>query len=35
MAKYNKEMFLQMMKVDDKQQKKSLKKIKTRFRKSK
>lgn len=35
MAKYNKEMFLQMMKVEDKQQKKSLKKIKTRFRKSK
>lgn len=35
MAKYNKEMFLQMMKVDDKQQKKSLKKIKIRFRKSK
>lgn len=35
MAKYNKELFLQMMKVEDKQQKKSLKKIKTRFRKSK
>lgn len=35
MAKYTKDMFLQMMKVDDKQQKKSLKKIKIRFRKSK
>ena len=35
MAKYTKDMFLQMMKIDNKHQKKSLKKIKTRFRKSK
>ncbi len=35
MTKYTKDMFLQMMKIDNKHQKKSLKKIKTRFRKSK
>lgn len=35
MAKYKKEIFLQMMKAQDKEQKKSLKHTKTRFRKSK